>query len=124
MTNGNTRSCGCGRYIHYDKNPLYSERANCGYVQIKVVDPKTKRYKWVNKNRWVWEQKNGKIPHGNVILFLDRCKDNYAIDNLLCVDKRVQAILNKIDAPPEILKVAAAIAELQLKIKDRENDGK
>src|SRR5690606_7155894 len=64
--------------------PVGSERLNVdGYVEIKVADPN----KWRLKQRHVWEQANGPILKGHVIIFLDQNKLNCELDNLMMITR-------------------------------------
>jgi hypothetical protein len=66
--------------------PLYTEHINCkGHVMIKIsmTGPKM----WQEKHRWIWEQANGVIPKGMVIIFLDGNNRNYALENLAIVSR-------------------------------------
>lgn len=63
-----------------------------GYVLIKA-DGGNRNFR--PKNRVIWEQHNGAIPKGHVIVFADQDNNNFDIDNLICVPRRDLAILNK-----------------------------
>jgi hypothetical protein len=68
--------------------PLYSEkRNNNGYIMIKVTMTGPKKKCWYEKHRWLWEQANGKIPEGMVIIFLDNNPLNCTLENLAVVSK-------------------------------------
>ena len=48
--------------------PVGSERVNVdGYIEIKVKDPN----KWNLKHRLIWEEHNGEIPQGKLVIFRD-----------------------------------------------------
>lgn len=67
-------------------------------VLIKVDDKKnagTKNY--VRKQRFVWEQHYGEIPKDYCIIFKDNNPLNFDINNLECVSKKTNLILNKHD---------------------------
>ena len=64
--------------------PVGSERVNVdGYIEIKVKDPGT----WELKHRVIWEQHNGKIKNGMVVIFRDNNPLNCTIDNLMLISK-------------------------------------
>lgn len=64
--------------------PVGSERINVdGYIEIKVKDPGT----WKLKHRVIWEQHNGKIKNGMIVIFRDNNPLNCAIDNLMLISK-------------------------------------
>lgn len=64
--------------------PVGSERVNVdGYIEIKTEEPK----KWELKQRVVWREHHGEIPHGHNITFIDGDPLNVAIENLECISK-------------------------------------
>lgn len=72
--------------------PVGSERVNVdGYIEIKVADPR----KWRLKHNVVWEQKNGEIPKGHIVLFLDGNKLNTDISNLKLIKRSELLIMNR-----------------------------
>lgn len=60
----------------------YLDKAK-GILMIKVAEPN----KWVTKNRFVWEQHNGPLPSGYMVITLDGDKTNSDISNLAIVTK-------------------------------------
>lgn len=52
-----------------------------GYVMIKVAEPNT----WKCKTTYIYEQAHGKIPKGYHVVFADRDKTNFNLDNLILV---------------------------------------
>jgi hypothetical protein len=63
---------------------------NMGYVLIKTDNHNT----WKNKHVFLWEQKNGPVPKGHVIIFLDRNKMNLSLDNLIMITKKEHVFMN------------------------------
>ena len=102
--------------------PVGSERINVdGYTEIKVADPN----KWRLKHNVIWEKEHGPIPKGHAIIFADGNRQNFDLDNLLLVSRRQLAILNKrglIKDNADLTKVGVKIAELQLKISEKEKE--
>lgn len=79
---------------HIPKNhrPVGSERiSKDGYIEVKVAEPGT----WKGRHRIVWEEHNGPVPKGNVVMFLDGDPLNCNIENLACVDQNTNARLNQ-----------------------------
>ena len=75
--------------------PVGSERINVdGYIEIKVKDPGT----WKLKHRVIWEQYNGKIPKGMLVIFKDNNPLNCTLDNLLSISKDENLKMNRIGA--------------------------
>lgn len=60
----------------------YLDKAK-GILMIKVAEPN----KWINKNRFVWEQHHGPLPCGHMVITLDGDKTNSDISNLDIVTK-------------------------------------
>lgn len=60
-------------------------------VIIKIAEPS----KWVRKTKYVWEQHNGPIPTGYVVITLDGDKTNCDISNLALITKGQLAILTR-----------------------------
>ena len=48
---------------------------------------KTESGKWVRDYVLIWEQANGKVPDGHMIIHLDKDMSNNSIDNLACVPR-------------------------------------
>lgn len=72
-----------------------SERINVnGYIEIKVKDPRT----WKLKHRVIWEQHNGKIPKGMIVIFKDNNPLNCSVDNLMLISKDENLKMNRIGA--------------------------
>lgn len=78
---------------------------------------------WVYKRRWVWEQENGPIPEGHVILHLDGDPMNCELGNLDCVPRGVLAIMNGRGpeySGPETNPARVKLAQLKHQIGERE----
>lgn len=71
--------------------PVGSERINVeGYSEIKTKEPNV----WEYKHRIIYEQHYGKVPDGYVVMFADRNKQNFDIDNLILVSRHEDLIMN------------------------------
>lgn len=80
-----------------------SERINKdGYIEIKVSDPN----KWMLKHRYIWSQKNGKVPKGYNVQFKDGNLKNVTIDNLYLISRKEQMSQNSIIRYPNEVRVA------------------
>jgi hypothetical protein len=66
-----------------------------GYIYIRIS-----KGKYVLKHRLVWEQNNGPIPKGNIIIFKDKNKYNLNIDNLQMITKRENMHRNTVTKYP------------------------
>ena len=51
------------------------------YVKVAEGQP------MVKKHRWLWEQANGKVPEGHVLVFRDGNRRNCVLSNLECVTR-------------------------------------
>ena len=99
--------------------PVGSERVNVdGYIEIKTADPST----WELKHRVVYEKHNGKIPKEHAVIFLDKNKLNFDIDNLALVSRKELLQLNRsnlINNDPELTKVGVNLVKVIVKTKER-----
>ena len=62
---------------------------NFGAELIKVSMTGTFRQQFKYKHRLIWEAANGPVPEGHVVIFADRDKSNFALDNLLLVPRGI-----------------------------------
>lgn len=87
-------------------------------VKVKMDGPRDKR--WKLKHVLIWEKYNGPVPKDSVVTFLDGNKRNFDINNLACVRKGVNSVLNKKKLRSEnrdIFKARVTQIELDQKIK-------
>lgn len=99
---------------HIPKNykPVGSERiSKDGYMEVKVADPN----KWRLKHLVIWEQKNGLVPKGSCIIFLDGNKQNLDIGNLKMIRRKDLVRMNQnglFSQFPELTEAGVHTAEL------------
>ena len=121
MCRWNTDAISKGQKPHNYK-PVGSERVNGdGYVDVKIADPN----KWRAKHRLLWEEENGPIPKGYVIIFGDGNRRNFQQDNLILVSKSQLAILNKnqlIQNDADLTRAGIVIADIYKKIGERKKN--
>ena len=89
-----------------------------GYAKVKVANPN----KWRFKHRMIWEEHNGPIPKGHVVIFGDGDKRNLDIDNLLLVSRAQLARMNQkglIQNDAELTKTGIIVADIYNKIGER-----
>lgn len=67
-----------------------SDIPNVGRTPSKGNDPN-----WKEKQFIVYEQAHGKIPDNKLIVFLDKNRKNFDINNLYCVDRKVNFMMAK-----------------------------
>lgn len=65
--------------------PVGSERIDNrdGYVLVKVAEPDT----WKLKHRVLWEENNGPIPKGYVVILKDGNRNNITLENLALISR-------------------------------------
>ena len=102
--------------------PVGSERVNAdGYVDVKIQDGMLQK-NWKGKHIIIWEEANGPIPKGHVVIFADGNRRNFDPDNLLLVSRAQLVRMNQkhlIKADPELTKTGAIIADVYNKIGKR-----
>lgn len=107
----------------WNYQPIGSERVNGdGYIDIKIADPN----KWKGKHILIWEQHNGPVPKGHVVIFGDGNSRNFDPDNLILVSRKQLAVLNKnklIQNDADLTRTAIIIADLHSKISERKKGG-
>ena len=67
-----------------------SDIPNIGRTPSKGNDPN-----WKEKQFIVYEQAHGKIPDNKLIVFLDKNRKNFDINNLYCVNRKVNFMMAK-----------------------------
>ena len=101
--------------------PVGTERiVKDGYIEVKVKDPN----KWELKHRLIYKEHHGEIPKGHNVIFADRDKRNFDIDNLILVSKAQMLVLNNnklIYNDKELTKTGVNIANVMLKLSEIEN---
>lgn len=102
--------------------PLWTERiSKDGYVEMSVPErnPYTgfsSRYKC--KHLWLWEQANGPLPKGHVVIFKDGNNRNFDLSNLILISRNelLSANLHGYkDQPEELKPVILNIAKIEAK---------
>ena len=78
-------------HIPNNWKPIGSERIDTdGFTMVKVAEPN----KWKSKQRHIWELINGPIDRSEIVIFLDGNKQNFDIDNLRCISRRIHGVIN------------------------------
>jgi hypothetical protein len=107
------------------RHPVGSEcidKSN-GYTMVKIAAPSV----WKAKHKMIWEEANGPIPEGHVILFADGNKSNFDLKNLLLISRRERMVMNSkhlIFPDAELTKCGLLMAKIILQTKDYERRGK
>lgn len=100
----------------WDEKKKAKEFINRNRIHIKVGG------KWRLKHVVIWEEANGKVPEGHVLIFADQNPMNVTLDNLILVSRRQLAIINKkklLQQDKELNQIAIKIADITLKAAER-----
>jgi hypothetical protein len=69
-----------------------SERVDVdGYTLVKTAEPNV----WELKHKLIWEEKNGRVPEGHILTFLDGNKANITLDNLIIISMAESLEMNR-----------------------------
>ena len=82
---------------------------------------------WKQEHILRWEEKNGPIPKGFCLTFLDGNRENVEISNLALISRAQHAMLNKMNLrseEPEITKTGILVAKLYTEKQNRKKAGK
>lgn len=118
-----------GEGFSVNTSPLGAERWKGGYLSIKLDNKpmrgeskwKTYEQNWIFKHHYIWEQANGKIPDGHIVIFLDGNRENFDIDNLYCIPRQYQTLLMRngwYTGNPEVTMAAIKWCELHYALKE------
>lgn len=98
--------------------PIGSERVTVdGYTEIKIKEPNI----WKLKQRLIYEKAYGEIPYGYTVVFADRDKKNFNIDNLILVSRNELLKMNSNDLikeDAELTKTGKIVADLYIKLEE------
>jgi len=100
------------------ERPLFFERIKDGDVYIKISN-EIGGLNWRLKQRWIWEQAHGKIQKGCCVIFLDKNKRNFNLENLALVTHAEKIKLSQYDLwfnDAEQTKIGLAIVKHKLAI--------
>ena len=118
LTGANSTSFKKGTKPHNYK-PVGYERVNgAGYVVIKIAAPN----KWRGKHQLIWEEANGPIPKGHVIVFGDGNRRNFELNNLILVSQKQLFYMNRnnlIKDNAELTRTGVIVADIFSKINER-----
>lgn len=96
----------------YNKKKIGDEFVNKdGYTFIKVEEPNT----WIHKQQYIYENRYGKLPKGFSVVFLDKDKTNFDIDNLKAIPNDIKLTAKNLKLfynNKEMTKTGLLVAEL------------
>jgi hypothetical protein len=93
-----------------------------GYTQVKTASGV-----WRSKHVVIWEEANGPVPEGRLVIFADGNKFNIKLGNLLVVSKSELAVMNRlglISADKHLTRIGKTIADIRMLINDRKRGAK
>ena len=103
--------------------PIGTVRVNKeGYLLRKKQMTGSLWERWEHVHRTVWEEHNGPIPEGMMIIFKDGNRQNCDINNLMLVSKRENGALNKLglrSEDPDLTETGLLVTRLRLAAKDK-----
>lgn len=104
--------------------PIGAERVtDDGIRQRKVRDDGPPQHRWKSVHALLWEEVNGPIPAGHLVVFKDRNKQNIQIDNLELISRAENCRRNSIHRyPPELKHAIRTLAKLKRTIEDSTNE--
>lgn len=104
------------------RRPAGSERPTReNAIEVKIRDESGNNV-WKTKHVHVWEQANGPVPEGHVIMFGDGNPRNNSLDNLICVSRKQLLGLNRwglAQNDADLTRTAVNIVDLKYKISEK-----
>lgn len=101
----------------HNYKPLGYEANRLNYQFVKVAEGQ-----FIQKHRLLWEEKNGPIPAGYVLVFKDRNPANICLENLELISYQENMLRNSVhDIPEEVIKPLAILNQLKRKIETVED---
>jgi len=87
-----------------------------GYIRVKIS-----KGKWKFKHQYIWEQSNGNIPPGYIVIFKNGNSKDFNIENLEMISKQDNMRRNTIhNYPPDLKYVMKLVKKLHRKIQEHE----
>ena len=100
------------------------------YIKVKLVGKKSAKFSgykepyWLPLQKKIYQDKYGEIKEDEMIIFLDCNNQNYNIENLYCINRKISAILASnhwYSKNPTITLLGITYAKLILELKDCKN---
>jgi len=103
---------------HNTKHDGYTRITKDGYIEVRVA-----KGKFMAVHRLVWEECNGPIPNGMIVVFKDKNPLNAAIENLECIDRSENMKRNTIYRyPTEVVSTIRALSKLKKAINGKKQN--
>lgn len=106
--------------------PLGHERVNKnGILERKIKSDGPSSQRWKSVHRMIFEEHNGPIPDGHIVVFIDGNRRNFDICNLECISKKENMRRNTVhNLPKELADIIQLKGVIQRKINDYERKNK
>ena len=102
--------------------PVGTEQIRDGYLWRKVTD-RGGRFDWKQVHVMLWEEHNGPIPAGLILVFRDRNKQNIQLDNLELITRAELCRRNTIHRyPPEVKELIRLQKKLEREIRKKSDE--
>ncbi len=102
--------------------PIGAEQIRDGYLWRKVTDGHG-RHDWRQVHVMLWEQNNGPVPAGFILVFRDRNKQNIQLDNLELITRAENCRRNSVHRyPPELKQAIRRLKKLKRTIEEKSNE--
>lgn len=119
-----------GNLPHNTKPIGYERLSRDGYIEVKVKmrpsNPKCND-NFVPKHKLVWEAANGPVPEGCIVVFKDGNKQNVSLENLACITRGQNAVMNQAHIRcdnPEAFDACLAMADIKSAVSRRKKEVK
>lgn len=97
-----------------------------GYIWKKISDDKKPyRKNWRQLHILLWEEANGPVPSGHIIIFRDGNRNHCVLSNLMCISRSEHAVLNKFGLRsdvPELAEASILLAKIKRQRYKRERE--
>lgn len=123
-----------GSLPHNTKPIGYERLSKSGYIEVKVKmrptalpDGKRCNDNFVPKHKLVWEAANGPVPEGCIVVFKDGNKQNITLENLACITRKQNAVLNHAHIRcdnPDAFELCLAMADIKSAVSKRKKEVK
>lgn len=104
--------------IPWTRKPIGTiSKARDGYLWIKYRESRGNKGRdgWMQLHRYIWQQHNGPIPDGHIVIFLDGNRENCDIRNLAAVSKAEHIEMTRSElrsGDPDLTATGIAVAKL------------
>lgn len=104
--------------------PIGTERVTKdGIRQRKVCDDGPPHHRWKSVHMILWEEANGAVPSGHIVVFRDKNTANIDIDNLELISRAENMRRNTIHRyPPELKETIRQLGKLKRAISEAPNE--